>query len=99
MIAIVIVTGISLDKEKRCSEQFNKFGGAKVILATVPSEKAMSEILEGLAVNGKIVIIGASNEPKVHSIQGRRSLLGWPASTSIDSQDTYYLVFSLVSGQ
>ena len=43
-------------------EQFNKFGCAKVILATVPSEKAMSE---GLAVNGKIVIIGASNEPKV----------------------------------
>lgn len=40
-------------------EQFNKFGCAKVILATVPSEKAMSEILEGLAVNGKIVIIGA----------------------------------------
>jgi len=46
-------------------EQFNKFGCAKVILAIVPSEKAMSEILEGLAVNGKIVIIGASNEPKV----------------------------------
>jgi D-arabinose 1-dehydrogenase-like Zn-dependent alcohol dehydrogenase len=54
-----------LTREKDVLEQFNKFGGAKVILATVQSEKAMSEILEGLAVNGKIVIIGASNEPKV----------------------------------
>lgn len=54
-----------MTRKKDALEQFNKFGGAKVILATVPSEKAMSEILEGLAVNGKIVIIGASNEPKV----------------------------------
>jgi D-arabinose 1-dehydrogenase-like Zn-dependent alcohol dehydrogenase len=54
-----------LTRKKDALEQFNKFGCAKVILATVPSEKAMSEILEGLAVNGKIVIIGASNEPKV----------------------------------
>ena len=53
-----------MTRKKDILEQFNKFGGAKVILATVPSEKAMSEILEGLAVNGKIVIIGASNEPK-----------------------------------
>jgi len=54
-----------LTRKKDALEQFNKFGCDKVILATVPSEKAMSEVLEGLAVNGKIVIIGASNEPKV----------------------------------
>ena len=29
-------------------------------------------------------------------IQGRRSLIGWPAGTSIDSQDT--LSFSVLSG-
>jgi D-arabinose 1-dehydrogenase-like Zn-dependent alcohol dehydrogenase len=34
-----------------------------VILATVPSGKAMTEILGGLAVNGKLVVIGASDEP------------------------------------
>jgi D-arabinose 1-dehydrogenase-like Zn-dependent alcohol dehydrogenase len=37
-------------------------GGTKVILVTVPSGKAMTEILGGLAVNGKLVIIGASDE-------------------------------------
>ena len=78
----------------------NKLGGAKVLLATVPSGKAMSEILDGLAVNGKIVVIGASDElievPPNLFILGRRSLVGWPAGTSIDSQDT--LSFSVLSG-
>jgi D-arabinose 1-dehydrogenase-like Zn-dependent alcohol dehydrogenase len=48
----------------------------------------------------KIVIIGASEEPiQVPTplmILGRRSLVGWPAGTSIDSQDT--LSFSVLSG-
>jgi D-arabinose 1-dehydrogenase-like Zn-dependent alcohol dehydrogenase len=81
-------------------EELNKLGGAKVILATVPSGKAMTEILGGLAVNGKLVVIGASDEP-IHvptslMILGRRSLIGWPSGTSIDSQDT--LSFSVLSG-
>ena len=88
------------NRSQNAVEELNKLGGAKVILATVPSGKAMSEILGGLAVNGKLVIIGASDEPiQVPSylfILGRRSLIGWPAGTSIDSQDT--LSFSVLSG-
>ena len=88
------------NRSQNAVEELNKMGGAKVILATVPSGKAMSEILGGLAVNGKLVIIGASDEPiQVPSflfISGRRSLIGWPAGTSIDSQDT--LSFSVLSG-
>jgi D-arabinose 1-dehydrogenase-like Zn-dependent alcohol dehydrogenase len=75
-------------------------GGAKVILGTVPSGKAMSSILGGLAVNGKLIMIGVSEEPvevpPALYIIGRRSLVGWPAGTSIDSQDT--LSFSVMSG-
>ncbi len=88
------------NRSQNAVEELNKLGGTKVILATVPSGKAMGEILGGLAVNGKIVIIGASDEPIEVSpllfIQGRRSLVGWPAGTSIDSQDT--LSFSVLSG-
>ena len=36
---------------------------AKVILATVPSAKAMSTVLGGLSVNGKLIIVGASGQP------------------------------------
>jgi D-arabinose 1-dehydrogenase-like Zn-dependent alcohol dehydrogenase len=88
------------NRSQNAVEELNKLGGAKVILATLPSGKAMTEILGGLAVNGKLVIIGASDEPiQVPTslmILGRRSLIGWPAGTSIDSQDT--LSFSVLSG-
>ena len=74
--------------------------GAKVILATVPSGKAMSAVLGGLSVNGKLIVIGASDEiievPPNLMISGRRSITGWPSGTSIDSQDT--LSFSIHSG-
>src|SRR5919198_5774598 len=88
------------NRSQNAVEELNKLGGAKVILATVPSGKAMTEILGGLAVNGKLVVIGVSDEPiQVPTslmISGRRSLIGWPAGTSIDSQDT--LSFSVLSG-
>ena len=51
--------------------------GAKVILATVPSGKAMSAVLGGLSVNGKLIVIGASDEiievPPLLLISGPRS--------------------------
>jgi D-arabinose 1-dehydrogenase-like Zn-dependent alcohol dehydrogenase len=88
------------NRSQDAAEELNKLGGAKVILATAPSGKAMSQILGGLAINGKIVIIGASDElievNPLLFIQGRRSLIGWPSGTSIDSQDT--LSFSVLSG-
>jgi D-arabinose 1-dehydrogenase-like Zn-dependent alcohol dehydrogenase len=88
------------NRSQNAVEELNKLGGAKVILATVPSGKAMTEILGGLAANGKLVVIGASDEPiQVPTslmILGRRSLIGWPAGTSIDSQDT--LSFSVLAG-
>jgi D-arabinose 1-dehydrogenase-like Zn-dependent alcohol dehydrogenase len=77
-----------------------KLGGAKVILATVTSGKAMSAVLGGLGVNGKLIIVGAADEPlEVNAglfIAGRRSIVGWPSGNSIDSQDT--LSFSMVTG-
>jgi D-arabinose 1-dehydrogenase-like Zn-dependent alcohol dehydrogenase len=75
-------------------------GGAKVILATVPSAKAMSSAIGGLAVNGKLIVIGASNKPieipPLLLLSGRRSVIGWPSGTSIDSEDT--LSFAIHSG-
>jgi len=75
-------------------------GGARVILATVTSGAAMSAVLGGLAVDGKLVIVGAPAEPlavpALPLIFGRRSIMGWPSGTSIDSQDT--LAFSALSG-
>lgn len=77
-----------------------EMGGAKVILATATSGKAMSAVLGGLAVNGKLLILGAAHEPLevdgTMMIGGRRSIIGWPSGSSIDSQDT--LSFSMFAG-
>jgi D-arabinose 1-dehydrogenase-like Zn-dependent alcohol dehydrogenase len=70
-----------------------------VVLATVTSGKAMSAVLGGLGVNGKLLIVGAADPfevPLMLLIGGRRSIAGWPSGSSIDSQDT--LSFSVLWG-
>jgi D-arabinose 1-dehydrogenase-like Zn-dependent alcohol dehydrogenase len=67
-------------------------GGARVILATVTSAKAMTAVIDGLAVDGKLLVIGVSAEPiEVSPLQliGRRaSIQGWPAGVAADSEET-----------
>jgi D-arabinose 1-dehydrogenase-like Zn-dependent alcohol dehydrogenase len=81
-------------------EELRKLGGAKVILATVTSGKAMSAAVGGLGLNGKMIMVGLSEEPVevpiAQFIMGRNSIQGWPSGTSADSQDT--LAFSALSG-
>jgi D-arabinose 1-dehydrogenase-like Zn-dependent alcohol dehydrogenase len=82
------------------SAELARLGGAKVILATVTNGNAMSAVLGGLGVNGKMIVLGAPHEPLGVSslllISGRRSIMGWPSGTSIDSQDT--LSYSTLTG-
>lgn len=77
-----------------------KLGGAKVIIATVTNGKAMSAVLGGLGIDGKLIVLGAAGEPievpPILLILARRSIVGWPSGTSIDSQDT--LSFSVLTG-
>ena len=82
------------------AEELKKMGGAKAILSTAPSGKAMSGLVDGIGVFGRLIVIGASTEPievsPVQLIMGNRSIHGWTAGTSIDSEDT--LRFSAVAG-
>ena len=82
------------------SAELLKLGGAKIILATVTNGDAMSAVLGGLGVNGKLIIVGAAAEPLqvagIPLLLGRRSIVGWPSGSSIDSQDT--LAFSALTG-
>src|SRR5262249_89368 len=77
-----------------------KSGGAKVILSTVTSGKAISATLRGLGVNAKLRILGAGfgpiELPPVLLLSGRKSIAGWPSGTSTDSQDT--MSFSALTG-
>jgi D-arabinose 1-dehydrogenase-like Zn-dependent alcohol dehydrogenase len=76
-----------------------KFGGAKVILATVTNSDAMSAAAGGLGVNGTLMIIGAVPTLQVAPIQlltSRQSVKGWYSGVAVDSQDT--LAFSVLAG-
>src|SRR5438874_134712 len=86
-------------REKNPAAELNKFGGAKVIIATVTNADAMTAALGGLAANGMLVVIGATGPLSVDPIlliSGQRSVKGWYSGTSIDSQDT--LKFSALAG-
>jgi D-arabinose 1-dehydrogenase-like Zn-dependent alcohol dehydrogenase len=82
------------------AQELAKLGGARVILATVTSGKAMNAVLGGLGIDGKLVVLGAADEPlqvpATLLISGRRAVAGWPSGSSIDSQDT--LAFSALTG-
>ena len=75
-------------------------GGARVILATAPDGKAIGSLIDGLALGGSLVIVGASPDPfAVSSFQLillRKSIVGWPSGTSIDSEDA--LKFAAAAG-
>ena len=79
-------------KSVNAAEALQKMGGAQVILATAPSSKAMSELIDGLGPNGKLMVIGATFDPievtPVQLISGSRTIQGWAAGTSADSEDT-----------
>jgi D-arabinose 1-dehydrogenase-like Zn-dependent alcohol dehydrogenase len=72
--------------------ELQKLGGARVILATAPSAKAISEVIGGLGVNGNLLMPAAPMEPlsvgALPLIMGRRSVSGWYSGTARDSQDT-----------
>jgi D-arabinose 1-dehydrogenase-like Zn-dependent alcohol dehydrogenase len=85
---------------RNAGEELTKMGGARVILSTAPSGKAMSALFDGLGINGKMLVVGASTEPievsPIQLIQGRRGIQGWPSGTPTDSEDT--LRFAALTG-
>ena len=76
----------------KAAEELQKLGGAQMILATAPSSKAMSELIDGLGPNGKLMVVGADFAPievtPTQLIFGTRTIQGWASGTPTDSEDT-----------
>jgi D-arabinose 1-dehydrogenase-like Zn-dependent alcohol dehydrogenase len=87
-------------KATDAAKELQKMGGAQVILATAPSSKAMSALIDGLGPNGKLIVVGATTDPievsPVQLIFGSKAIQGWAAGTPTDSEDT--LRFAELSG-
>jgi D-arabinose 1-dehydrogenase-like Zn-dependent alcohol dehydrogenase len=73
------------------TEELNKLGGAKVVLATVTDTTAMNPVIGGLAVDGCLLIVGAGFDPldvrPVQLLGNRLSVKGWPSGRAVDSED------------
>jgi D-arabinose 1-dehydrogenase-like Zn-dependent alcohol dehydrogenase len=80
--------------------ELKKLGGANIILSTLTSAKALEWALDGLALAGKLIVVGAPDGPVVVNpfplLLGRRTVIGWPSGTGMDSEDT--LKFSALTG-
>jgi D-arabinose 1-dehydrogenase-like Zn-dependent alcohol dehydrogenase len=80
--------------------ELQKLGGAQVILATAPSSKAMSAVIDGLGPNGKLMVIGAAFDPMevapLQLIVGNKSIQGWATGSPADTEDTLH--FAEISG-
>jgi D-arabinose 1-dehydrogenase-like Zn-dependent alcohol dehydrogenase len=87
-------------KSTNAAEALQKLGGAQVILATAPSAKATSELVDGLGPNGKLMVVGVDSEPlqvtPVQLVSGSRAIQGWTSGTPADAEDT--LRFAELSG-
>jgi D-arabinose 1-dehydrogenase-like Zn-dependent alcohol dehydrogenase len=75
-----------------------RMGGARAILATAPSGSAMGPLVAGLAVRGKLIVVGVPNdEIRLNAfplVFGGRSIYGSLTGTPIESEDT--LAFSVL---
>jgi propanol-preferring alcohol dehydrogenase len=73
-------------------------GGARAILATAPSGKAMGPLVSGLAARGKLIIVGVPDDEiqlsAIPLVFGGRSIYGSLTGTAIDNEDT--LAFSVL---
>ena len=82
------------------AQELQKLGGAKVILATAPSSKAMSSLIDGLGPNGKLLVVGAAPDAievtPIQLIGGSHALQGWWSGIPTDSEDT--MRFAELSG-
>jgi D-arabinose 1-dehydrogenase-like Zn-dependent alcohol dehydrogenase len=79
-------------KATNAAQELQKLGGARVILATAPDSKSMSELVDGLGVNGTLLVVGAGQGPIEVSpfqlIMGTKRVQGWASGTPTDSEDT-----------
>ncbi|HVO63089.1 MAG TPA: alcohol dehydrogenase [Terriglobales bacterium] len=74
------------------AQELQRLGGAQVILATAPSSKAMSQLIDGLGPNGTLMVVGAAPDAievtPAQLIFGSKRIQGWASGTPADSEDT-----------
>ena len=71
------------------AKELMSLGGARAIFCTAPNSKAISELVDGLARYGQLIIITFVNEPlqisPVQLMRAVRSVSGWVGGDAVDT--------------
>jgi D-arabinose 1-dehydrogenase-like Zn-dependent alcohol dehydrogenase len=73
------------------AEALQKLGGASLIVAMAPSADAISPLLKGLGIMGKLLILSVPGEIKVDTAVMTRyglSVQSWPCGHALDAEET-----------
>ena len=94
-LAVKLGADVYIDtKVKNAAEELQKLGGAKVIIATAPNSRAMTELIGGLGPNGRLVLIGVAGDPiefaPTQLIRGGKTIEGWAGVTPADTDDALH---------
>lgn len=79
--------------------ELQALGGANVVLATAPSGKAITPLINGLKPRGKLIIVAAAADPMPVvslTLLSGRAIAGWPSGAAKDSEET--MKFSVLTG-
>ena len=80
------------------AQELLRLGGARVVLTTAPSGRAIASLIGGIGINGQLLVVAAPPDATelylASLIGGRRSIQGWASGTAMDSEDT--LNFSIL---
>ncbi len=79
------------DSKGTAAAELQKMGGARVILATAPHSPSISALVDGLGLDGELMVVSGAPTPMQVSplqlIPGRRTIRGWASGTAADSED------------
>ncbi len=85
---------------ENASERLKAMGGAKAIITTIGNAEAVSSLMDGLAPQGRLVLLGAGKDPLPVSagylVGGERSVLGSITGSPYENERT--LDFSVLTG-
>eukprot|EP00978_Attheya_sp_CCMP212_P047487 scaffold421402_cov48-Attheya_sp.AAC.3 len=82
----------SVDLDEPPSIHLQALGGCALVIATAPSSKSMQDLVNGLAPNGRLMVVGADADTFAISplqlIGKRTHVCGWSSGCATDSEDT-----------
>jgi len=74
------------------AEQLQALGGADGVLATAPSSDAIGSVVEGIGIDGSVIVVGVPGEDvpvnAQHLVGTNGAVEGWSSGDARDSQDT-----------